>query len=124
MKILIVEDSKFAQVIQSRLFFEFFPDSEVFLASNGIDGYHEFLRLRPDVVVTDLLMPQMNGQEMVAKIREIDKNVVIFTVTADIQQATKEELDKYGVTGFINKPLDKNKMAVVKRIMEERLHAE
>jgi len=123
LKILIVEDSKFAQMTIARLFSEAFPDSEIILANNGVDGYSDFMRLSPNIIVTDLLMPHMSGQEFIKKIRVMDQNIIIFTVTADVQQSTKDELAEYDIAAFINKPLDKKKMALIKRIVEERLHA-
>ncbi len=123
MKRLIVEDSKFAQVTIARLFSETFPGSEIILANNGADGYSDFMRVSPDIIVTDLLMPHMGGQELIKKIRAMDQNVIIFTVTADVQQSTRDELAAYDIAAFINKPLDRKKTALIKQLVEDRLHA-
>lgn len=123
MKILIVEDSKFAQMVTAGLFSQDFPDVELILADNGMDGYDKFLQSSPDIIITDLLMPCMSGQELVKKIREIDQNIKIIIVTADIQKSTRDELAEYHIAAFINKPLVKDKMALVKPIVEGRQHA-
>jgi len=120
LKILIVEDSKFSQRVEARLFAEAFPTAELILADNGLIGYESFLRECPDVIVTDLLMPQMSGQELIKKIHEADQSIPIFALTADVQQSTKAELAEYNIAAFINKPLDQNKVALVKKIVEER----
>jgi len=50
-------------------------------------------------------MPEITGQEMIKQIREINAEVQIFVLTADIQKVTKFELVQYGIAAFINKPL-------------------
>jgi len=123
LKILIVEDSKFAQMVTAGMFSRAFPDGELILANNGTDGFSKFLQSGPDIIITDLLMPRMSGQEFVKKIREIDQNIKIIVVTADIQKSTRDELAEYNIAAFINKPFVKDKMTLVKQIVEGRHHA-
>lgn len=122
MKILIVEDSKFSQKVASRLFAEKFPAAELILADNGVAGYEKFMQVHPDIIVTDLLMPQMTGQEMIRKIRIVDQNILIFPLTADVQQSTKAELAEFNITALINKPLNQEKLVLVEKIVGEKLH--
>ncbi|MBU2699352.1 CheY-like chemotaxis protein [Sporomusaceae bacterium BoRhaA] len=122
MKILIVEDSKFSQKVATRLFAEAFPAAELILADNGVAGYEKFMQVHPDVIVTDLLMPQMTGQEMIRKIRIVDQNILIFPLTADVQQSTKAELAEFNITALINKPLNQEKLVLVEKIVGEKLH--
>lgn len=122
MKILLIEDSKFSQKVAVRMFAETFPAAELILADNGVSGYESFQQVHPDAIVTDLLMPRMSGQELIKKIRETDPNILIFPLTADIQQSTKAELEEYHITAFINKPLNQEKLALIKKIVEERFH--
>lgn len=122
MKFLIVEDSKFAQLVTKRLFSEAFPAGQIYCSPDGAAGYNDFLRLKPDVIVTDLLMPVMNGQEFIKRIRLLDPSVMIVIVTADIQQLTKKELEEYNIAAFINKPLDPEKVTAVKQLLEGKSH--
>ena len=43
---------------------------EVASASNGLEGYKRFLIFKPEIVLVDIMMPMLNGHEMVKKIRE------------------------------------------------------
>lgn len=52
------------------------------LASNGQEGYEQFCSVHPDIVVTDLEMPIMNGMQMVHKMRELDNGTPIIITTA------------------------------------------
>jgi DNA-binding NtrC family response regulator len=67
MKILIVDDNTvILSVIEAILSQE---NHEVFIASNGVLGYNQFLNVRPDLVVTDIEMPWQDGISMVHAIR-------------------------------------------------------
>ncbi len=67
MKILIVDDNTvILSVIEAILSQE---NHEVFIASNGVLGYNQFLNMRPDLVVTDIEMPWQDGISMVHAIR-------------------------------------------------------
>ncbi|MGB4600098.1 MAG: response regulator [Trichlorobacter sp.] len=52
------------------------------LAMNGQDGLEQFQAHHPDIVVTDLEMPVMNGMQMVHSIREMDNGTPIIITTA------------------------------------------
>lgn len=105
MRILIVDDSSFAQHFTRKMIAEALPDAELFFANNGEQGYDMFLKHRPDYIITDLLMPVMGGKEMIRLILEKDKFSNIIVLSSDIQRLIKEELSRMGVMHFINKPL-------------------
>ena len=52
------------------------------LARDGQEGLEQFAQDRPDIVVTDLEMPVMNGMQMVHRIRELDNGTPIVITTA------------------------------------------
>ncbi|MBF0466856.1 MAG: response regulator [Nitrospirae bacterium] len=54
----------------------------LYVAENGKAGLEIFLKENPDVVITDIEMPLMNGHEMIEKIREHSSNVPIIVTTA------------------------------------------
>lgn len=115
MKALIVDDSSFARRTLETFLKRNFPNIEITLACNGRTGCAAFVREKPDLIFTDLLMPEMVGQEMIKQIREIDKQVPIFVLTADIQKVTKFELIQYDIMAFINKPLTSENGEVIKQ---------
>lgn len=105
MRILIVDDSTFAQHFTKKMILEAFPQAELLFAGSGEQGYEMYLKARPDYIVTDLLMPGMGGQAMIEKIRQIDRMSKIIVLSSDIQRAVKEEISLLGALYFINKPL-------------------
>jgi len=75
-------------------------------AGNGQEGLFEFVRERPDVVITDIYMPVMDGIGLVGKIRELDADVpVVVATAADDPQAMARAINA-GVGGYLLKPVD------------------
>ena len=64
---------------------------EVFYAENGHNGWETFTTTKPDLVLLDINMPLMNGFELARKIREQDRDVLIFFLT-DRTEFYPEEL--------------------------------
>lgn len=105
MRILIVDDSAFAQHFTKKIVAAGKPEAELFFACDGEQGITAYRQHRPDYVITDLLMPGMGGKEMIRLIREEDQSSKIIVLSSDIQRLVKEEISAMGVLHFINKPL-------------------
>lgn len=109
MKILIIDDSKFSQIITTNLLKKLDENIEFVTANDGEEGFEKYKDIRPDYVMVDLLMPKLNGKELIGLIKEYDEDSKIFVISADVQKNVKEELSSYGLMGFINKPLNEEK---------------
>ena len=69
-KILVVEDEPdMRQALVESLRYEGF---DVLQAANGVEGLEEALARRPDLIILDILMPKMDGMEMMKKLRQSD----------------------------------------------------
>jgi len=86
--ILIVEDDKVTQDILVTIFAKKFPGLSINFAINGKTGLELFKEYTPDIVITDINMPEMNGVQMTAKIKEIKPDAKIIVVTGDTDKAT------------------------------------
>ena len=124
MKILIVEDSKFVQNMTRRVVTDHYPDAEVMTANNGEIGYELYEEHRPDLILTDLLMPGLSGQELLQKIRDADADTKVIVISADVQKATRDEIEQLGIQGFVNKPVTGEKAELLVRLIAEARHAE
>jgi CheY-like chemotaxis protein len=83
--VLVVEDEKIlADVLEERLDKEKF---NVIKSNDGLEGLELALKRHPDIILLDLLMPKMNGLEMIKKLNEdawgIKAKVIIFTNVSD-----------------------------------------
>lgn len=102
-KIAIVEDDQAISQMY-RIKFEA-EDYEVETAENGKLGLEMVEKLKPDIVLLDLMMPEMNGDEMLARMRQTtwgkDMKVVILTNVGE--QEIPEEVKSLGVKAVILK---------------------
>jgi len=73
-------------------------------ASNGNACMEAIAEHTPDAMFLDLVMPEMNGFEVLKALNEADYHFPVIVLTADIQATVKEECLQLGAAGFINKP--------------------
>lgn len=107
-KILYVEDD---QGIQKQLahFLSFFSKN-ILLASNGEEGLALFKEHQPQIVISDISMPKMDGIMMVSKIQEENKSVHIIFTTAYNESSYLLDALELQVDGYILKPVDLHKL--------------
>jgi two-component system chemotaxis response regulator CheY len=73
-------------------------------ADNGRAAVEMYARLRPDLVLMDMVMPLMGGLDAVREIRSIDPNARVLMCSAMGQQELVDEARDAGARGFISKP--------------------
>jgi two-component system chemotaxis response regulator CheY len=79
---------------------------EVFTASDGVDALSKLKKIKkPDIIITDVNMPNMNGIEFIRHARMQLRFVPILTLTTESQQTKREEGRKVGATGWLVKPI-------------------
>ncbi len=101
--ILVVDDSVFMRMTLSAMVKN--GGHEVSLAVNGRDGLEKVKSEQPDCLVTDLNMPEMEGQDLIAAVRAEGIMIPIIVNTADVQESTRTRCLELGATAFFNKPL-------------------
>ena len=106
--ILCVEDSKIIMKVYKELLSLIFK--EVYIATNGKEGLEAFKKYSPDIVLTDEVMPEMNGLEMVEEIRKIDKDVPVILVSAFDDKEILAKAISLNITAFVKKPITKAKL--------------
>jgi len=102
LKVLLIDDDPDILTSTSSLLRK--KNYEVFEAESGEDALEILKDRRPDFVVTDVLLPQMNGYELVKQIRENPRmsDIPVLVITGRGQM--KETFDLLDVDGFISKP--------------------
>ena len=60
---------------------------------------------KPDLIITDINMPKMDGIELIRKARKILRFTPILTLTTESQQAKRDEAKKLGASGWLVKPI-------------------
>jgi len=61
--------------------------------------------LKPDLIITDINMPKMDGLELIRNARKVLRFTPILTLTTESQQAKRDEAKKLGATGWLVKPV-------------------
>ena len=116
-KVLIVDDSSLARRTVRAVLEELGHTVEE--VSDGNQAIERFYLGRPDLVVLDMVMTGMYGLDVLAKIREMNPEARVIVVTADIQQSTQDQVKAAGASGFINKPVNRQKLTdAVAKVLE------
>ena len=79
-------------------------------ASNGLEAIERFAAVKPDVILMDITMPDMDGLEALRRIKEIDKNAKVVMCTAMGQQAMVAKAVELGAQQFIVKPFQAERL--------------
>jgi two-component system, chemotaxis family, chemotaxis protein CheY len=83
------------------------------IADNGLEAISKYRELKPDLVTLDIIMPQMNGLEVLRLLRAADPNVAVVMVTSMSSQGSVTDCLKAGARNYILKPFDPEKVADV-----------
>jgi two-component system chemotaxis response regulator CheY len=115
-KILVVDDAAFMRLRATNLLVE--AGYEVVEAENGRVAVEAYLRERPDCVLMDITMPEMDGLEALAEIRQKDPHARVAMLTAMGQQAIVMDALKHGARDFVVKPFAPARvLAAVNRLL-------
>jgi len=71
---------------------------------NGIEGIEKFKKRQPEVIITDLQMPEMGGMDFIREIRKLNKDVLIIVITAYGSVDSALKACKLGANEYITKP--------------------
>lgn len=78
----------------------------VYSAGDGQEGLEMFKKYNPDIVITDILMPKMDGLEMTKHIREMSPETPIIVLTAINEEPYIEKIKEIGIQSYIVKPVN------------------
>ncbi|MEZ8220853.1 two-component system, chemotaxis family, response regulator CheY [Candidatus Fervidibacteria bacterium JGI MDM2 JNZ-1-D12] len=101
-KVLIADDALFTRKVLREILES--EGCEVIEAVNGQDAVDKFREWRPDLVLLDVSMPEMDGLATLNAIKEIDSSAKVVMVSAMGQSSTVNEALKSGACDFIVKP--------------------
>ncbi|HAO21605.1 MAG: hypothetical protein BWK80_12170 [Desulfobacteraceae bacterium IS3] len=104
LKILAVDDSKMIRMLIKKTFKPF--NCDIVEAENGVEGLAAALREKPDIIILDVNMPVMKGDEMLTKLRNEHgiKDIPVIMLTAEAVKDHISHITDMGVTDYILKP--------------------
>ena len=107
-EILIVDDAAFMRMILKKIIAP--TGNKVIEAVDGLDGVSKYKEHRPNLVMLDIIMPNMDGIECLKHIMALDKNAKIVMCSAIGQQSLVNDAIKIGARDFVVKPFDAAKV--------------
>lgn len=108
-RILIVEDSAFQRTIIKRILSKAGHDYAE--AKSGREALREIDENKPDLIFLDLLMPDIDGFQVLKVMQSKHIRIPVVVITADVQDTTREKCFEYGVKKIVYKPVDEKKIA-------------
>ena len=117
MKILVAEDEPIMlKTIALRLRKD---GHDVITADNGRDAMEQIDQHKPDLIITDIMMPYSSGLEIVGKVKGQGQNVPVIVLSAMGQENVVLEAFNLGADDYITKPFSPNELSVrVKRLTQ------
>jgi two-component system chemotaxis response regulator CheY len=102
-KVLVVDDAAFMRMmikdILTKYSYEIAGE-----ASDGIMAIEKYKEIRPDAVILDIIMPNMDGLQALSEIKKIDHNAKVIMCSAMGQEVIVKDAIKIGAVDFIVKP--------------------
>ncbi|HEB9289326.1 TPA: response regulator transcription factor [Campylobacter coli] len=120
--ILVVEDEvkireSLVNVLSSRY-------SKVIGAQNGDEGLKKFKKFKPDLIITDIAMPIMDGLDMAKEIKEISNDVPIVVLSAYSEKERLLRSIDIGIDKYLIKPIDIDELfKVLENLVGEKIEA-
>ena len=108
LKVLLVEDEDFTREELGRFLKR--RVGKLYVASNVKEGLTEYNKHNPDIIITDLKMPVMDGLSATIKIKEMDENACIMAQTAYALASDRERALEAGFEDYLTKSIQKEKL--------------
>ena len=123
-KILIVDDSAFFRTLVKRILSEANIGSRYYEASDGKDAISQYVARKPDVVIMDVVMPNVDGIKATMAIKKYDPNAKIIVISSKENKETVQDVVNIGgAKDYVLKPCDSSSivMAVSKQLVVSRM---
>ena len=119
-KMLVVEDNPDIRLLLRE---EFSDDYNIIEAENGKDALYKTLEFNPDIIISDILMPEMDGKEFCKKIRNNESTQLIPIVLLTACSSMNQQVEglQVGADAYVTKPFDLDYLrAVVNRLLQSK----
>ncbi|MDH8677262.1 response regulator [Fusibacter bizertensis] len=124
LRVLIVDDEAIVLESVTQVLSSQFKNIAIETAKNSREGLIKVEHFRPNVIMTDIKMPGMNGLEFIERIRKVNQMVKIIIVSAYDHFEYAKEAVKFDVEDYILKPLSKSKLIEVISSIETKVELE
>jgi len=109
-KILVVDDEENVLASVKKVIHSKFPDFIIELVNDPADASEKVTNDKFDLLITDLMMPGIDGLELIKKIVEIDKEIKIIMITGYATMKTALLAEREGAQQYISKPFTRDEL--------------
>jgi len=120
MKILAIDDKLDNLIVIKAILKDSFPDASVYTALNGHDGLKLALAISPDVILLDIVMPDLDGFETCRRLKENErlKHIpIVFLTALKTNRENRIKALEVGAEAFLSKPIDEQELYAQVRAM-------
>ena len=117
-KILLIDDSRTVLMMESTILVQ--RGYEIVTAADGVEGVAKAVSDRPDLILMDLMMPNMDGFEACRRLRENEttRSIPIIMVTTKSEVEKIKAAEELGCQGYVTKPVNGSELlAKVKALL-------
>jgi len=86
---------------------------EMFFAKNAEEAFFQIREHSPDVVLLDMILPDLDGLKVLERIKQHDPDVIVIVITATTTGKTALEAKQLGADGYVTKPFDIDELRVI-----------
>jgi len=124
LKVLCVEDEENISKLLKSAISEYFYSYTV--AKDGVEGLEKFKKLSPDIVITDIMMPNLDGLDMTKEIKQINEDIPIIVLSAFSEKEKLLKAIDVGISKYFIKPFDPEELleyltSIAKKINKQRV---
>ena len=120
-RILVVDDASFMRSLLKDIIKSNGLASEIFEASDGIEGVKAYQKIKPDLVTMDVNMPKADGIQALRAILKINPTAKVVMITSVEEKHIVQDAIKLGARDYVVKPFDRSNVPLVlNRVIRQR----
>ena len=121
-KLLISDDeNRICKLIKNLIDWDSLGIEITGMANDGMTAYHMAQETKPDIIITDIKMPDVDGLELIKMIRELGLEVDFIIISGYRQFDYAQQAIRYGVEDYIVKPInEKELISIVEKIISKK----
>ncbi len=118
-KILLIEDEiNIAKLLKSAIGEYFYSFT---IAKDGKEGLEKFKKIKPDIIITDIMMPKLDGLSMTKQIREENEEIPVIVLSAFSEKEKLLKAIDIGITKYFIKPFDPEELLEYLKELSDKL---
>ena len=120
-RILVVDDASFMRTLLKDIIKSNGLASEIFEASDGVEGVKAYQKVKPDLVTMDVNMPKADGIQALRAILKINPTAKVVMITSVEEKHIVQDAIKLGARDYVVKPFDRSNVPLVlNRVIRQR----